>query len=353
MNARPSFSFTVPSGRDAPSPPEFRGLARDEVRLLVSTPSEDRDLRFEDLRDVLRAGDLLVVNESAALPASLPARGSAGAFWVNLSTDYGGGLWVAEPRWDFDRPGPVPIAPGETLEVASVRARWVAPYPGVPRLGFVRFENDPAPAIARWGRPIRYRYVPREIPLAAYQTVFARVPGSAEMPSAGRPFSHRLIADLQGRGVAFAPIVLHAGVSSLEWRDAVAATDLLYPEPFLVPAATVDAIARARRHGGRVVAVGTTVARALESAGGLGECLRAARGFTRLFLSPQRPTRSFDGLLTGFHTADSTHLLLLASFAGVPLVERSYRAALARGYLWHEFGDSQLLWQDDAPRGAN
>jgi len=270
---------------------------------------------------------------------------------MHLSTEYGPGLWVAEPRWGTSVPGPIPLTEGERIDVAGEPARWVTRYPGIPRLGFLRFDGDPSEAIARVGRPIRYAYLGHDYPLATYQTVFARVPGSAEMASAARPFSEALVQDLRALGVGFAPIVLHAGVSSLESGPEAPVEDLLYPEPFEVPARTVESILTARRCGGRVVAVGTTVARALETAASEG-CLRPSRGFTRLYLSPERPSVTFDGLLTGFHTATSTHLALLASFAGAARLERSYRAALDRGYRWHEFGDSQLFLRDELPRSA-
>jgi S-adenosylmethionine:tRNA ribosyltransferase-isomerase len=344
-------AFELPAGREADRLPEERGLARDEIRLLVSRPDLDEDRVFGDLLHVLRRGDLLVVNESATLPARLPARGAPGDFFVHLSTQYGPDLWLAEPRWGPGAPGPIPMETGEEVEIAGLPARWVAPYPGIPRLGFVQFEGDVTAAMAREGRPIRYAYLPRDYPLSDYQTVFGRVPGSAEMPSAGRPFTHRLVRALRERGIRFASVLLHTGVSSLELDAAPGAVPPVYPEPFVVSASTVQAVDRARSRCRRVVAVGTTVARALESAAD-GGVLRPARGFTRVYLSPERPIRTFDGLLTGFHTATSTHLALLASFAGEPLLERAYRSALDRGYLWHEFGDSHLFLRDALPTGA-
>ncbi len=192
------------------------------------------------------------------------------------------------------------------------------------------------------GAPIRYGYLAREYPLEEYQTVFGRVPGSAEMPSAARPFTARVVTRLAAAGVGIAPITLHAGVSSLEAGDTGPGGVPLYPEPFEVPFSTVEAIESTRQRGGRVVAVGTTVVRALESASdGCGR--RPARGFTRLYLNPDRPSRTVDGLLTGFHEATSTHLALLSSVAGVDRVRRSYRVAVDAGYLGHEFGDSHLI----------
>ncbi len=337
----------VPVGKGADRTPEDRGVRRDEVRLLVSDPDGDSDARFDRLPEILRPGDLLVVNESATLPASLPATGPPGAFRVHASTHYGGSLWLVESRWGFGDPGPVPMEVGDRWEVGGVPARVVAPYPAIPRLSYLAIASDLRRAMDRAGRPIRYGYLAHDYPLAAYQTVFGRIPGSAEMPSAGRPFSRRLVRQLRNRGVGFAPIVLHAGVSSLEYGDAGPSAPL-YPEPFEVPAATVAAIARTRCAGGRVVAVGTTVVRALESAAASGE-LRSARGFTRLYLHAGRPVHTVDGLLTGFHESRSTHLELLASVVGAEMVRRSYGVALDGPYLWHEFGDSHLLWRGPAP----
>lgn len=342
MNAIGAPEFTLPPGREADRTAEDRGVGRDEVRLLLSTEAADTDHQFRDLAFLLRSGDLLVVNESATLPASIPAHGAAGDFWVNLSTEYGRDLWLAEPRWGPAHPGPIPMDPGTSLSVGGVEARWVAPYPGIPRLGFLGAPGGFGGAMARSGRPIRYGYLARDYPLKTYQTIFARVPGSAEMPSAGRPFTPRLRTALEAARVRFAPVLLHTGVSSLELDPERPGDVPLYPEPFVVPPATCSAIRDARARGGRVIAVGTTVVRALESATDAG-ALRPTRGFTRRYVSPEHPVRTVDGLLTGFHTAASTHLAMLAGMFGTARLERAYRAATDRGYLWHEFGDSHLL----------
>ena len=335
----------MPVGAGAVRPPEARGIARDEVRLLVSDADGELSRRFTDLPSLLRAGDVLVVNESATVPASLPAHADLGDFRLNLSTPYGGDLWVGEPRWGFGRPGPLPLDAGTVLDVGGVPCQMVSAFPGIPRLVFLRAGGDLRAAMGKVGVPIRYGYAAAEFPLEEYQTVFGRIPGSAEMPSAARPFSHRLLARLRERGIGIAPIVLHAGVSSLETGDFPPGAIPVYPEPFEVPAPTVDAILRARSQGGRVVAVGTTVVRALESA--TDACgLRPARGFTRLYLNPRRPVRSIDGLITGFHEAQSTHLALLAAFVGEHRLRRAYGVAAREGYLWHEFGDSHLILPD-------
>ncbi len=338
----PAWIPALPRGAGADRTPEDRGVPRDGVRLLVSRPSGLGSTVFSRLPEVLREGDLLVVNESATLSASLPGRAAFGEFRLNVSTAYGPDLWLVEPRHDFRCPGPLPLRPGDSLEAGGIPGRYVAPYPGIPRLGFFRADGDLGDAMGRVGRPIHYGYLSREYPIEEYQTVFSRRPGSAEMPSAARPFTEPLVRALEGAGIGFATIVLHTGVSSLEWGDGSEGVVPIYPEPFEVPRSTVERIASARARGGRVIAVGTTVVRALESAideGGV----RAARGFTRRYVTPERPVRTLDGLLTGFHEATSTHLALLAGFAGIDRIQRDYRFAADGGYLWHEFGDSHLI----------
>ncbi|MCI4363455.1 MAG: S-adenosylmethionine:tRNA ribosyltransferase-isomerase [Thermoplasmata archaeon] len=339
---REELGFHRPAGLEARSPPERRGLGRDAVRLLVSDPEGDHHAEFGELGRFLRPGDLLVVNRSATLAASLPARAPFGEIRLNLSTRYGERLWLAEPRWDAARPGPLPVHEGMSLAIGPASAVAVAPFPGQPRLWFFRFDRDPEELMRRFGAPIRYGYADGEFPLLEYQTIFARSPGSAEMPSAGRPFTERILASLAQRGVSTAVILLHSAVSSLEVEASEFDQEALLPEPFEVGQGTVRAIERTRRSGGRVVAVGTTVVRALEAAAGSGT-LRPTQGFTRRRLQPGVPIRVVDGLLTGFHDPFASHLALLFALAGASRVRAAYRAAVNGGYLWHEFGDSHLL----------
>jgi S-adenosylmethionine:tRNA ribosyltransferase-isomerase len=347
--------FPRPQALEATGPPERRGLTRDEVRLLVSTPRGHEHARFRDLPRFLAPGTLLAVNTSATLPASLPARHPRlGQIVVNVSTHYGGGLYLAEPRWSAARQGPLPVEPGDDLEVAGLPARLVAPHPGLPRLWFLRLDGgirSMGKAMERTGTPIRYAYLePPYPPLAAYQTLFARATkggegnteGSAEMPSAARPFTVRVVEALRAKGIGLAPVTLHAGVSSLDLEADEVEEQVLYAEPFEVPESTAGAVTAARREGRPVIAVGTTVVRALESAWD-GERVRAAAGFTRLFVHPERPVRSVDGLITGLHDPLATHLAMLYALAPKELVRAGYAEAVREGYLWHEFGDSHLL----------
>jgi S-adenosylmethionine:tRNA ribosyltransferase-isomerase len=191
--------------------------------------------------------------------------------------------------------------------------------------------------LAAHGRPIRYGYVPRPWPLEAYQSAFATEPGSAEMPSAGRPLTAELVTRLVAAGVHVAPITLHTGVSSPERHEAP------YPERYRVPEATARLVNATRYWRGRVIAVGTTVVRALETVAGDDGTVDAGTGWTSLVVTPERGLRAVDGLLTGWHEPQASHLLMLEAVAGPELLERSYAAALERGYLWHEFGDSHLI----------
>lgn len=320
---------------EAAVPPEARGLARDEVRLAVVRPGGTAHATARDLPAYLSPGDLLVVNTSATLPSALPG--------LHVSTSLDDGSWVVELRQP-DNSGPATPVPGEVLALpGGISLRVDSPHPAgqsrlwraVPSPGV-----DRAAYLARWGRPIRYRYVRGSWPIDAFQNVYARQPGSAEMPSAGRPLTERLLVDLMASGVVVAPVLLHTGVASQEKHEPP------QPEEYAVPAATARLVASTRAAGRRVVAVGTTVVRALESATASDGRVFPTAGWTSLVLSPARPARVVTGLLTGLHEPEASHRDLLAAVAGRDLVERAYADLAAPGappYLWHEFGDSMLL----------
>ncbi|MBO0819671.1 MAG: S-adenosylmethionine:tRNA ribosyltransferase-isomerase [Nocardiopsaceae bacterium] len=324
--------FMVPPALEAPAPPETRGLARDQVRLLVSRAGtgEIAHHRFGGLPDLLFPGDLLVVNNSRTLPAAV--RAGAG-LEIHFSTGLPTGEWLVEPRIPTGKSsipngsvatGDVIALPGGAslalLERYSARL-WRA-RPSVSVIGY----------LLRYGHPIKYQYAEGPWEISAYQTVFGTRPGSAEMPSAARPFTADLVASLVARGVLIAPVTLHCGVSSLE------ADEDPYPEQYEVPPATARLIRHVRAGGGRVIAVGTTVVRALETTGG-----EPGAGWTSLVVTPETGVRVAGGLLTGMHEARSSHLRMLAAFHDPELLRKSYDQALARGYLWHEFGDVHLL----------
>lgn len=339
--------FDLPKELSAIEPPEHRGIERDMVRLMVSEGPAITDSTFIDLANYLRPGDLLVVNRSSVIRASLPAIFSAERMRWNLSTSYGPGMHLAELRYSYSRQGPVGIVEGDMLEVAGMRMRYVRDYPGIPRLGFYSAEGDISPRIEGFGEAIRYGYIEHPWPLHYYSTIFSRYPGSSEMPSAARPFSQRVLASLHAKGVAMADIVLHCGVSSLEVESDPVEAQPLYPEPYHVPPDTADAVNTTLRHGRRVIAVGTSVVRALESAWS-GCAVHPSRGFTRVFLSPIRGLNVVSGLVTGFHEPKSSHLALLRSFMDQSELRMAYNHAIRERYLWHEFGDSHLILPGDA-----
>jgi S-adenosylmethionine:tRNA ribosyltransferase-isomerase len=331
-----SLAFELPRTLEAAEPP----AVRDEVRLMVA--KQGRPLvhaRFLDLPRHLRPGDLLVVNASATLPAALVARREDDtAVDVHLSTPEPppshDGRWVVELRRGGRRFRGARA--GETLELpGGGRARLLAPYLSPGRLWIAELDL-PAGVLAyldEHGAPIRYAHETSPRPLADHQTIFAREPGSAEMPSAGRPFTERALNALGARGVGVAEIVLHTGVSSPERGERP------YPERFRVPEETAAAVNRAHR----VIAVGTTAVRALESVAAPDGSVHPAEGWTGLTVTPERGVRAVDGLLTGWHEPDASHLLMLEAIAGRALLERSYASALAHGYRWHEFGDLHLI----------
>lgn len=333
MSAVPARSH--PQLREATAPPERRGIARDGVRMLVSDRASGTHVhaRFSALPSFLRAGDLLIVNDSATLPAAIVARREdGGSVMLHVSTPIDGRLWMVEPRGC--------VRSGEELRLpGGASAVPIAPLePERPRLWYGWFQL-PLPMQAyllRYGEPIRYAYVAERFPLSEYQTVFAREPGSSEMPSAARPFTRGVLAALRARGVEIESVTLHCGVASFEAPERPAA------ERYTVSPQTASAVNRARAQGRRIVAVGTTVVRALESARARGETIASA-GWTDLVIDERYRLQSVDALLTGFHDSAATHQWMLRAFAPVRLLDAAYEQAAVHGYYQHEFGDVHLI----------
>ncbi|MBE4736328.1 S-adenosylmethionine:tRNA ribosyltransferase-isomerase [Streptomyces caniscabiei] len=339
----------VPEGLHARVPAEQRGpgLDRDGVRLLVSRGTAVSHHAFAGLPGLLTAGDLLVVNTSPTLAAAVDGRIGDARVVVHFSTRGDDGRWAVELR-DLDGRGTTRAragGPAGTGVLLPGGVRLVLEEPlseRGDRLWWARVSSSAVAGLLReHGRPIRYSYTERDQPLSVYQTVFALPSrdgaGSAEMPSAGRPFTARLVAELVSRGVQFAPVSLHTGVASAEAHEPP------YPERFAVPGASARLINAARAGGGRVVAVGTTAVRAVESAAGSDGVVRAREGWTDLVVTPVRGVRVVDGLLTGLHEPEASHLLMLEAVAGRAAIDRAYEAAIAGRYLWHEFGDVHLI----------
>ncbi len=349
LRNHPLTRFEPPADLTAPEPPEYRGLRRDGVRLLVATADEVRHTRFDHIGEQLAPGDVLVVNTSATVPGQLDGSRAGEPVVVHVANRLPDGTRVVELRTSPRAGDPVLDArAGETIGLPSggtVELLAAYPHEGSSptgrgsRLwrGRLRLPHRSADYLCRYGRPISYGYLDRSYPIENYQTIFALHPGSAEMPSAGRPFSPELATRLVAHGVLFAPITLHTGVSSQEAGEGP------QEEWFEVRATTAALINDARRRGGRIVAVGTTATRALESAADPDGTVRPRSGWTDLVISPARPVRTVGGLITGWHDPEASHLLLVESVAGPDLTQRAYDAAAAEGYRWHEFGDSALL----------
>jgi len=339
-------SFVLPAELEAAGPPESRGLTRDAVRMLVASRHDLALVHstFAELPRFLDEGDLVVINTSGTLPAEIDGTDRVGRpLQVHLSTTLPAGLWTLELR--RDGAAVLDAEPGTALDLAGGgRAVLLTAYaPGPAGRGtrlWVASIATPGPVhtyLAVHGRPIRYGYVRGDWPIAMYQNVYANEPGSGEMPSAGRPFTPEVLTRLVARGVDVAPVVLHTGVASLE------ASEPPYPEYFRVSASTARRVEATRLDGGRVVAVGTTVVRAIESVADEKGHVHAGEGWTETVITPERGVRVVDGLLTGWHEPEASHLTLLETVAGRPLLEASYAAAVAEGYLWHEFGDVHLV----------
>jgi S-adenosylmethionine:tRNA ribosyltransferase-isomerase len=334
-------AFELPSQLEASAPPE----QRDAVRLMIARRAEGtiEHACFRDLPEFLADGDVLVVNNSATVPAAIRARAGGEEFELRFAGPApgmtGGDWWVVELRSDGGLRPHLTARGGERLELpGGATVSIVAPHAGGRRLWLARIRTaEPvAEYLWRYGHPVRYGYVADAWPLEAYQTVYGIEPGSAEMPSAARPFTGDLVAELVARGVHLAPITLHTGLSSPERDEAP------HAERFAVPEATARLVNAVRGWDGRVIAVGTTVVRALETVATPDGAV-AGRGWTNAVITPERGVTSIDGLLTGWHEPEASHLLMLETIAGAELLERSYAAALERGYLWHEFGDSHLI----------
>ena len=379
-----ALDFELPAHLSASEPPEARGLARDEVRLMVSYRSSEavHHTQFRQLGDYLTPGDVLVINTSGTLNAALNAtREDGAALELHLSTRLPGGLWVVEVRQPVGhsthpffhaRAGETLRLPGgatATLHAPYRSADLTPPPPSLggkgegrgevtlpfapPLVGEGQAERSatrtrlwlatldlPHPLeayLAEYGFPIRYSYVRQGWPLSYYQTVYATEPGSAEMPSAGRAFTPDLITRLVAQGVQVVPLVLHTGVASLEEHEPP------YEEYYRVPLTTAQVVNQARAARRRVIAVGTTVVRALETVTDAEGVTHPGEGWTRLVITPERGVQAVNGLLTGLHEPRATHLAMLEALAELGHLQVTYAAALAEGYLWHEFGDLHLI----------
>ncbi|HSJ90327.1 MAG TPA: S-adenosylmethionine:tRNA ribosyltransferase-isomerase [Anaerolineales bacterium] len=346
--------FSLPPALEASAPPEARGLRRDQVRLMVSNYSTDHveHTRFYQFHKFLNEGDVLVINTSRTRNSALLATRADGTILeLHLSIHFDNDLWTVEVR-SMDEAGKTKhfedVHPGENLRLPG-ESTVVLQEPYVSDcndnlrpsetlwLAKIQFPKDVDEYLASYGFPIRYNYVKERWPLSFYQTVYATESGSAEMPSAGRPFTWRLLKRLETKGVRVAPLILHTGVSNLETHEPP------YKEYYRVTTETAQIVNKARASGKRIVAVGTTAIRALETVTNGDRITHAGEGWTCLVVTPQRGLRAVNALLTGMHEPEASHLAILEGLAGLSHIKVAYDEALRKGYLWHEFGDLHLI----------
>ena len=349
-----TIEFSLPPELEASAPPEARGLRRDQVRLMISHYSTDqvKHTRFYQLDKYLNEGDVIVINTSCTRNSALLATRTDGSVLeLHLSIHIDDDLWTVELRsitemgktkhLDDAREGEILNLPGAVS--ATLQGPYISDCNDNSRpsetlwLAKINFPQDVDEYLARYGFPIRYNYVKERWPLSFYQTVYATEPGSAEMPSAGRPFTPRLLKRLESKGIRIAPLILHTGVSNLETHEPP------YKEFYRVTPETARMVNEARASDHRVVAVGTTAIRALESVTNGEGKTHAGEGWTCLVITPQRRLRAVNALITGMHEPEATHLAMLEALAGLSHIKIAYEEALRKGYLWHEFGDLHLI----------
>lgn len=345
-----AYAFDLPYQLECAKPTEERGLRRDEVRLMVSHYNNDQVFHtdFYKIDQFLQAGDVLIINTSGTLKAAIAGFLEDGKkVRIHFSTKISADRWVIEIR-ELTEGGTRRYAGSKPGEVVAFKnggsLKLINAYYDSKQDKHLKLWNAqiqlPIPLeeyLDLYGQAIRYQYIKDSYPQSYYQTVFAQEMGSAEMPSAGRPFTHELITRLATKGVQFAPILLHTGVASLEMDERP------YEEYFRVPQSTADLVNWARAQGKRVIAIGTTAIRAIESATDDQERVVAREGWTHVFITPERGLQVVDGLLTGFHEPKASHLLMLEALTGAAHLDISYRAALEQQYYWHEFGDVHLI----------
>jgi len=346
-----TFDFVLPKVLECSSPTEERGLRRDDTRLLVSHRSNNQinHTTFKDIGDFLEAGDVLVVNTSATRNAALATTfldGTAGR--IHLSTPLKNGNWLIEVRQligndtaryrDIRKQQQLSIPGGGTATIVAPYYRTSTESTHI-QLWEAAFSTpiEIDSYLQAYGQPIKYKNVDIGYPLSYYQTAFAKETGSTEMPSAGRAFTKELIADLALKGIQFAPVLLHTGVSSLEVNEAP------YPEYFEVGAHTADLLNKAKAEGRRIIAVGTTAIRAIESAIDSKGTVIPKSGMTNLFITAERGLSLINAMLTGFHEPKASHLLMMEAMANRDHLALSYQAAIEEEYYWHEFGDLHLI----------
>ncbi|WP_349408278.1 S-adenosylmethionine:tRNA ribosyltransferase-isomerase [Pseudalkalibacillus sp. SCS-8] len=350
LAAKNPIEFHLPTELNAVGPPESMGGRRDDVKLLIldrKTGGIHHD-RFNNIDEHFKPGDLLILNISRTLPASFKVNIRRGNQIIASEVEVRLGQRKSNSVWKvlFIH---FTVQKGDEIIFSRILK------------AVVRSKNKSTPLVTicfslrgkelynqlyLLGEPIRYEYIQHDWPLTAYQTVYGTVPGSVEMVSAGRAFSWELLLRLKKRGVGLATITLHTGLSYYgndQWH--VGPADSL--EEYEVPANTIEAIKETKLRGGKVIAVGTTVVRAVESAVDTQGVPVEKKGWTNLHIDETFSLNVVNGLLTGFHEPKASHLDMLSAFIKPHLLKAAYQKAIDHKYLWHEFGDINLILERD------
>ena len=332
-------SFQIPEYLNAHTPAELRGIQRDHVRLMTLdtvTGDYSHDY-FYKLDSYLFEGDLLVLNNSRTIPAVIKGKRGKQTIEIRLSRK------LSDKEWEALIVGGV-VTVGEKIDLPKGLTATITGLGAEAPLIILSFSKsglDLLEIFYRYGEPLHYEYIETPWPLEVYQTVYASVPGSVEMPSAGRAFTWRLLNRLKEKGVNIAYLQLHAGLSYYgndRWPH-----PNKHLEEFSISAETAELVNKTKENKGRVIAVGTTVVRAIETAVNTDGKVESQKGITGLYIQKGYPLKAVDGLITGFHEPEASHLDLLSAFINKGLLMKAYKEALADGYLWHEFGDMNLI----------
>lgn len=337
-----TLKFELPSFLNAAMPPERRGVRRDQVKMMVQNRWTGKTIHdhFFNLDFYLKKGDVLVLNSSRTVPAILRSelyrKGKLiqSEIEIRLARRKNDSTWEALAVCEDIKQGDQLIFSqqffGEVFEV-NKKSPFIT-------INFSKNGSALYDEIYAIGEPVRYEYINSPWELDYYQTVFATHPGSVEMPSAGRAFSWELLFKLQKKGIKLVFIQLHTGLSYLlddKWDHSPTENY----EEFTIPAEAWEHILQAKVEGKRVISVGTTVVRAIETAAVNGELA----GWTNLYIKPNYDLKITDGIITGMHEPEASHLDMLSAFINQKDLFNAYQEAIKRGYLWHEFGDMNLI----------
>jgi S-adenosylmethionine:tRNA ribosyltransferase-isomerase len=336
--------YELPFHLAAREPPEVNGRSRDSSRLLVMKrkTQEIEHSYFYDVGNYLCTGDLLVLNDTRCINSVLPGKlETGGKIEVLLCTPKDNDTWNCQLL-----PDGINARVGQTIDFGDgeLRAKIVDKSSEFDWLFVIRFSpvNDFEAKCNKIGRPVLSPYISKIWDVKYYNTVYAKKFGSAEMPAAGRHFTNELLEKLARQGIQHVFVTLHTGLSSISVKEENFEDHKMYEEPYEITEDTANIINKVKNSGGKIVAVGTTVTRVLETVANNKGKVKPEKGYTRLYIYPGYKWKIVDALITNFHPPRSSRIALAAAFTGKDLLMRGYKEAIERGYKFYEFGDTTL-----------